>query len=170
MALKNCSSSPGRAVLFRATMKAFGPAFLLPIIPRLLLMIATLIQPFLVNRMVPFVSSSESPSVGWALVGGYVCVYGVMPIVTALYWQKVCLALLLLQILILCLRRCTPLQFSIEQLSWAQFIRKHCGLPSMKVRQLELVPPVLICEISNHCVFTQIHSVGLSMLKGFVRV
>ncbi|KIJ50859.1 hypothetical protein M422DRAFT_158793, partial [Sphaerobolus stellatus SS14] len=83
------TTSPGRAFLFRATMKAFGAPLFLPVLPRICLMLAILAQPLLVNSMVSFISSAAPISRGWALVGGYVCVYGTIPISTALYWQKV---------------------------------------------------------------------------------
>lgn len=71
-------------------MRAFGPSMLAPIIPRMLLLLLTFAQPLLVTDMISFSLDPEIPkSRGWALVGGFVCVYGLMVITTAIYWEQV---------------------------------------------------------------------------------
>ena len=40
--------------------------------------------------MLEYVSNPDSPDgLGWALVGGFICVYGLMTLATAIYWEKV---------------------------------------------------------------------------------
>ncbi|KAF8205910.1 P-loop containing nucleoside triphosphate hydrolase protein [Mycena galopus ATCC 62051] len=79
----NASTAPLRDVLVsipkgdnylvRASWKAFPGLFLSPIVPRLLLLLASFAQPLLVSRMITFISNPEQSSDrGWALVGGFV--------------------------------------------------------------------------------------------------
>ncbi|KAG8697376.1 hypothetical protein FRC09_007907 [Ceratobasidium sp. 395] len=76
--------------LFRATFKSCAGLLLGPILPRLALALATFAQPLLVQDILEFVQDENRPAQeGWALVGGFVCVYAVMVISTALYWEKV---------------------------------------------------------------------------------
>ncbi|KAJ7092344.1 P-loop containing nucleoside triphosphate hydrolase protein, partial [Mycena belliarum] len=76
--------------LLRASLGVFSMAFLAPIFPRVLLLVATFSQPLLVLRMIKYVSESNPESErGWALVGGFVCVYGLMALMTSIYWEKV---------------------------------------------------------------------------------
>ncbi|CAL1703415.1 unnamed protein product [Somion occarium] len=80
----------GSFFLLRASFRAFGPSFLSPVIPRIILLLSTFAQPLLVTQMISFVSdSNRSAEEGWALVGGFVCVYGIMALATSLYWEKV---------------------------------------------------------------------------------
>ncbi|KAK7692905.1 hypothetical protein QCA50_004541 [Cerrena zonata] len=73
-----------------ASFKAFGAQFLEPIIPRAVLLLATFAQPLLVNQALLFVSDvNKSESFGWALFGGFVCVYALLSLATAMYWEKV---------------------------------------------------------------------------------
>ncbi|KAG8697410.1 hypothetical protein FRC09_007892 [Ceratobasidium sp. 395] len=84
VALKNSKN------LFRATFKSCAGLLLGPILPRLALALATFAQPLLVQDILEFVQDENRPAQeGWALVGGFVCVYAVMVISTALYWEKV---------------------------------------------------------------------------------
>ncbi|KAG9085879.1 hypothetical protein FS749_004046, partial [Ceratobasidium sp. UAMH 11750] len=76
--------------LFRATFKSCTGLLLGPILPRLALTLATFAQPLLVQDILIFVQDENRPAQeGWALVGGFVCVYAVMVLSTALYWEKV---------------------------------------------------------------------------------
>jgi ATP-binding cassette, subfamily C (CFTR/MRP), member 1 len=62
--------------LMRATLRAFGPSFLIPVLPRTILLLATFVQPLLVNKMVHLVTDSSVPtSHGWYLVGAFVADY-----------------------------------------------------------------------------------------------
>ncbi|KAG9076600.1 hypothetical protein FRC06_009417, partial [Ceratobasidium sp. 370] len=65
--------------LFRATFKSCAGLLLGPILPRLALTLATFAQPLLVQDILNFVQDGNRPAQeGWALVGGFVCVYAVM--------------------------------------------------------------------------------------------
>ncbi|KAG8744004.1 hypothetical protein FRC10_010983 [Ceratobasidium sp. 414] len=76
--------------LFRATFKSCAGLLLGPILPRLALALATFAQPLLVQDILIFVQDGNRPAQeGWALVGGFVCIYAVMVLSTALYWEKV---------------------------------------------------------------------------------
>ncbi|KAJ6583769.1 P-loop containing nucleoside triphosphate hydrolase protein [Mycena sp. CBHHK59/15] len=76
--------------LIVASMKAFGSGFLAPVLPRLVLLLATFAQPLLVNQTIAFVTTPDRPaSFGWALVGGFVCVYALITFSTSLYWETV---------------------------------------------------------------------------------
>ncbi|KZT65538.1 P-loop containing nucleoside triphosphate hydrolase protein [Daedalea quercina L-15889] len=90
-ALQNALSATGRQdnYLARASVKAFAVEFLAPIGPRLALLLVTFAQPLLVNRTISFVTSDNSDTQGWALVGAFVCVYALIAITTSLYWEKV---------------------------------------------------------------------------------
>ena len=71
-------------------MKAFSMIFFAPVVPRLLMLATTFCQPLLVNRMLEYVSNPDSSDgLGWALVGAFICVYGLMTLATAMYWEKV---------------------------------------------------------------------------------
>lgn len=74
----------------KASLKAFGFQFFAPVFPRLILLLATFTQPLLVNQTILFVSDPErSASMGWALVGGFICVYALISLSTSIYWEKV---------------------------------------------------------------------------------
>ncbi|KAF8596483.1 P-loop containing nucleoside triphosphate hydrolase protein, partial [Ceratobasidium sp. AG-I] len=75
--------------LARALLLSNGGIFFSPILPRLVLVLATFTQPFLVQSILRFVQA-ENPSSeeGWALVGSYLLVYGTMVISTSMYWEK----------------------------------------------------------------------------------
>ncbi|KAH9920611.1 P-loop containing nucleoside triphosphate hydrolase protein [Fomitopsis serialis] len=90
-ALQNALSTTGQRsnYLVRATVKAFAMKFLAPAGPRLALLLVTFAQPLLVNRTISFVTSENSDTQGWALVGAFVCVYALIAITTSLYWEKV---------------------------------------------------------------------------------
>ena len=75
--------------LARATVKAFAMKFLAPAGPRLALLLVTFAQPLLVNRTIDFVTSDNSDTQGWALVGAFACVYALIAVTTSLYWEKV---------------------------------------------------------------------------------
>ena len=76
--------------LIRASLRAFLPHLLSPVIPRLILALATFAQPLLVNQTLAFVADQErTVSTGWALFGGFVCVYTILPLSTSLYWEAV---------------------------------------------------------------------------------
>ncbi|KAJ6594611.1 P-loop containing nucleoside triphosphate hydrolase protein [Mycena capillaripes] len=79
-----------RLNLVRASLKAFPFLFISPILPRILLLVASFAQPLLVLRMITFVSSPEQSSArGWAIVGGFVCTYALIYLMTSIYWEKV---------------------------------------------------------------------------------
>lgn len=81
---------PSSTRLLRATFRAFGLPFFIPVVPRVVLLLGTFSQPLLVNKMLHYVGRpNESEQRGWALVGGFVCVYAVITISTAVFWQKV---------------------------------------------------------------------------------
>lgn len=85
----NSPNNPNRSLAL-ATMRAFGPSMLAPIVPRMFLLLLTFAQPLLVTDMISFTENTEiHKSRGWALVGGFVCVYGLMVLTTALYWEQV---------------------------------------------------------------------------------
>lgn len=74
----------------RAMFRAFGVSFFAPVIPRIILLLATFAQPLLVNQTIAFISTPVRPtSEGWMLVGGFVCVYAIIVFSTSLYWEKV---------------------------------------------------------------------------------
>lgn len=74
----------------RASILASGDLLLAPIVPRIILVLATFAQPLLVKDILEFVQDRDRPiQEGWALVGGFVVVYAVMVLSTALYWEKV---------------------------------------------------------------------------------
>jgi ATP-binding cassette subfamily C (CFTR/MRP) protein 1 len=80
----------GRFSLIWASLHAFPLAFLAPIFPRILLLLATFAQPLLVSRMIGYISEPDpSSDKGWALVGAFVCVYGLIALMTSIYWEKV---------------------------------------------------------------------------------
>ncbi|CAL1707862.1 unnamed protein product [Somion occarium] len=83
------STRKGTHYLLIASFKAFGLQFIAPILPRVLLLLATFGQPLLVNQTISFVSDPGQPAVqGWALVGGFICIYALITITTSLYWEK----------------------------------------------------------------------------------
>ena len=76
--------------LIKASILASGDLLLAPIVPRIILALATFAQPLLVKDILEFVQDRDRPvQEGWALVGGFVVVYAVMVLSTALYWEKV---------------------------------------------------------------------------------
>ncbi|KAJ7837824.1 P-loop containing nucleoside triphosphate hydrolase protein [Mycena olivaceomarginata] len=80
----------GDNYLVRASWKAFPGLFLSPVVPRLLLLLASFAQPLLVSRMITFISNpGQSSERGWALVGGFVCTYALIFLMTSTYWEKV---------------------------------------------------------------------------------
>ncbi|KAJ7818313.1 P-loop containing nucleoside triphosphate hydrolase protein [Mycena olivaceomarginata] len=79
----------GDNYLVRASWKAFPGLFLSPVVPRLLLLLASFAQPLLVSRMITFISNpGQSSERGWALVGGFVCTYALIFLMTSTYWEK----------------------------------------------------------------------------------
>ncbi|KAK7691634.1 hypothetical protein QCA50_005033 [Cerrena zonata] len=87
-ALGKTSKTP--SYLLKASFRAFGLAFLAPVLPRIILLLATFAQPLLVKQTISFISDPNRPlSQGWALVGGFVCVYAIIVFATSLYWEKV---------------------------------------------------------------------------------
>jgi ATP-binding cassette subfamily C (CFTR/MRP) protein 1 len=77
-------------------MKAFGFQLITPVLPRLILLLATFAQPILVNQMIYFVSDTELPiAAGWVIVGGFICVYVLITLSTSLYWEKAILLFVL---------------------------------------------------------------------------
>ncbi|KAG8825602.1 hypothetical protein FRC17_008601 [Serendipita sp. 399] len=82
-------STSSRYHLLFATLKSFGVTFFAPVVPRMVLLLATFAQPLLIKDMLTFMSDSSAPiSRGWAIFGGYLCVYGAAVLSTALYWEK----------------------------------------------------------------------------------
>ncbi|KAJ7065430.1 P-loop containing nucleoside triphosphate hydrolase protein [Mycena amicta] len=80
----------GKHYLMSASFKAFPLLFLSPIIPRVILMLASFAQPLLILRMIEFISDpSQSSERGWALVGGFVSTYALIFLMTSVYWDKV---------------------------------------------------------------------------------
>jgi hypothetical protein len=76
--------------LIRASVLSSGDLLLAPIVPRIVLALATFAQPLLVKDILEFIQNRDRPiQVGWALVGGFVVVYAVMVLSMALYWEKV---------------------------------------------------------------------------------
>ncbi|KAJ7493649.1 P-loop containing nucleoside triphosphate hydrolase protein [Mycena latifolia] len=83
-------SNGQRIHLIRASLRAFPLTFMAPVFPRILLLVATFSQPLLVSRMIGYISEPDHGSAkGWTLVGGFVCVYGVIALTTSIYWEKV---------------------------------------------------------------------------------
>ncbi|KAJ7703885.1 P-loop containing nucleoside triphosphate hydrolase protein [Mycena rosella] len=84
-------SLDGKPIHFiRDSLRAFPSTFLGPVFPRILLLVATFSQPLLVSRMIGYISELDPPSdKGWALVGAFVCVYGLIALTTSIYWEKV---------------------------------------------------------------------------------
>ena len=71
-------------------MKGYFSIFFAPVVPRAVILATTFCQPLLVNQMLKYISDTNAPDeIGWALVGGFVCVYGSMALATAIYWEKV---------------------------------------------------------------------------------
>lgn len=85
----NIQYSKRNNYLVIASFKAFGVQFLQPILPRTILLLATFAQPLLVNQALLFVSGVKPESFGWALFGGFVCIYALICFSTAMYWEKV---------------------------------------------------------------------------------
>jgi len=78
------------ASLLSISFKAFGLQLMAPVLPRLLILIVTFAQPLLVNQMISFIVDPTRPvEQGWALLGGFICVYVVMTLSNSLYWEKV---------------------------------------------------------------------------------
>ncbi|KAJ7589613.1 P-loop containing nucleoside triphosphate hydrolase protein [Mycena floridula] len=76
--------------LVYASLRAFPLMFLSPIFPRILLLLAAFMQPLLALRMITYISdSNQSSERGWALVGGFVCTYALIFLMTSMYWEKV---------------------------------------------------------------------------------
>lgn len=69
------------ARLLRATFNAYRSGILLPVLPRLVLLGATFAQPFLVEKLVSYVSDPTigGSERGWYLVAGTVCIFGYVP-------------------------------------------------------------------------------------------
>ncbi|KAF8183862.1 P-loop containing nucleoside triphosphate hydrolase protein [Mycena galopus ATCC 62051] len=79
-----------RLHLIGVSLRAFPFVFISPVFPRILLLIATFVQPLLVSRMITYISDPNSSSAeGWALVGAFACVYGLIALTTSIYWEKV---------------------------------------------------------------------------------
>ncbi|KAJ7107813.1 P-loop containing nucleoside triphosphate hydrolase protein [Mycena epipterygia] len=79
-----------RLHLLRTSLRAFPLAFISPVFPRILLLVATFAQPLLVSRMITYISEPDPGSAkGWALVGAFACVYGLIALTTSIYWEKV---------------------------------------------------------------------------------
>ncbi|KAG8825840.1 hypothetical protein FRC17_008507 [Serendipita sp. 399] len=83
-------AEPSREPLISALGRGnFGATFFAPVVPRMVLLLATFAQPLLIKDMLTFMSDSSAPvSRGWAIFSGYVCVYGAAVLSTALYWEK----------------------------------------------------------------------------------
>ncbi|KAG9125016.1 hypothetical protein FRC07_009301 [Ceratobasidium sp. 392] len=75
--------------LFRAALASYGSAFFAPVLPRLVLALATFSQPFLIEGILKYVQRDD-PSLeqGWALVAGFFLAYAIMVFATAVYWEK----------------------------------------------------------------------------------
>ncbi|KAJ6467037.1 P-loop containing nucleoside triphosphate hydrolase protein [Mycena vulgaris] len=79
-----------RLHLVGASLRTFPLAFISPVFPRILLLVATFAQPLLVSRMITYISDPDPGSAkGWALVGAFACVYGLIALTTSIYWEKV---------------------------------------------------------------------------------
>ncbi|KAJ6536775.1 P-loop containing nucleoside triphosphate hydrolase protein, partial [Mycena vulgaris] len=79
-----------RLHLVGASLRAFPLAFISPVFPRILLLVVTFAQPLLVSRMITYISDPDPGSAkGWALVGAFACVYGLIALTTSIYWEKV---------------------------------------------------------------------------------
>ncbi|KAF8312106.1 P-loop containing nucleoside triphosphate hydrolase protein [Clavulina sp. PMI_390] len=80
-------------MLLRATIKAYSGILFLPLVPRVLLLAATFAQPYLVDKTISFVqattSSQHMKQEGWYLVAAFACVYGIITLLTAVFWQTV---------------------------------------------------------------------------------
>lgn len=75
--------------LLVATLRSFGGSFFAPVIPRLALLLATFAQPLLLKNTLVYMSTPEAPdSKGWAIFGGFICIYGSMVLSNALYREK----------------------------------------------------------------------------------
>ncbi|KAF8312075.1 P-loop containing nucleoside triphosphate hydrolase protein [Clavulina sp. PMI_390] len=78
-------------MLLRATLKAYTGTMLSPFLPRVVLLAATFAQPYLVERMIEYVQPSTASRYttqeGWYLVAGFVCIFGVITLSTAVFWQ-----------------------------------------------------------------------------------
>ncbi|KAF8312074.1 P-loop containing nucleoside triphosphate hydrolase protein [Clavulina sp. PMI_390] len=79
------------SMLLRATLRAYTGTMLTPFIPRLVLLAATFSQPYLVEKMISYVEPSTADQYttqeGWYLVAGFVCIFGVITLSTAVFWQ-----------------------------------------------------------------------------------
>ncbi|KAJ7114101.1 ABC transporter type 1, transmembrane domain-containing protein [Mycena epipterygia] len=82
--------SKGNHDLVQASLNACPLLFLSPVVSRILLLLASFAQPLLVSQMIAFVSDpGQSSERGWALVGGFVCTYTLIFLMTSIYWEKV---------------------------------------------------------------------------------
>ncbi|KAJ7635711.1 P-loop containing nucleoside triphosphate hydrolase protein [Mycena polygramma] len=76
--------------LVTTSLRVLPLAFISPVFPRILLLVATFAQPLLVSRMISYISDPDpSAARGWALVGAFACVYGLIALMTSIYWEKV---------------------------------------------------------------------------------
>ncbi|KAJ7151958.1 P-loop containing nucleoside triphosphate hydrolase protein [Mycena filopes] len=88
--LLNVTRTGGSNHLLRNSLLAFPLTFLAPVFPRILLILATFSKPLLVSNMISYIAESNpDPQLGWALVGAYACVYGLIALATSIYWEKV---------------------------------------------------------------------------------
>ncbi|QRW13806.1 ABC transporter [Ceratobasidium sp. AG-Ba] len=69
-----------------ASLITFSGSVLSPLLARLVLVFATFSQPLLVEAMLKYIQNpSATAQEGWALVGGFVCVYGILTVATAVF-------------------------------------------------------------------------------------
>lgn len=79
------------AFLFRATVQAFAKEFSSPIIPRLMLLLATFAQVFLVEDLTQYIGrpDAQKSERGHAIVGAFAIIYTGISLSTYLVWEKV---------------------------------------------------------------------------------
>ncbi|KAF3941853.1 hypothetical protein ABW19_dt0205581 [Dactylella cylindrospora] len=83
------STSKRKHKLARSSFRSLLWLFLSPIPPNLLYVGMNFSQPFLINRMITFVSSAEPTEVGYLLLLAFAAVYIFIGIFSAVYWHEV---------------------------------------------------------------------------------
>ena len=76
----------GKTALLKTLFKAMPEKFLIPVLPKTMMVAITLTQPMLLQRMLRFVNSDvDENHTGWALVGAFALLYSLTAIFNAWY-------------------------------------------------------------------------------------
>ncbi|KAK6338159.1 hypothetical protein TWF696_001630 [Orbilia brochopaga] len=75
--------------LARSSLRSLLWLFLSPVVPNLFFVGLTFSQPFLISRMITFVTSDDSTEVGYLLLIAFAAVYLLIGIFSSVYWHEV---------------------------------------------------------------------------------